>query len=143
MNSLLLQVQKLLFIPYKWGGNSPIEGLDCSGLVCELMRSVGEIPFRADMSAQQLFDHFAAGRGEFNRQGLGSLVWFGDSVTKITHVAMMIDNYQMVEAGGGSSQILTREDASKAGAMVRIRLLDSRSDRVAVIKPYYRRIGMV
>ena len=94
------------------------------------------------MSAPKLFDHFAAGRGEFNRQGLGFGVVWG-LVTKITHVAMMIDNYQMVEAGGGSSQILTREDAAKAGAMVRIRLLDSRSDRVAVIKPYYRRIGMV
>lgn len=138
-----MQAEKLLFTPYKWGGNSPIEGLDCSGLVCELMRSVGEIPFKADLSAQQLFDHFSAGRGEVNRPGLGALVFFGESVTKITHVAMMLDTYQMIEAGGGGSTILTKEDAAKAQAMVRIRLLDSRSDKVAVIKPYYRRIGMI
>ena len=69
------------------------------------MRSVGRSHFERDMSALQLFDHFAAGRGEFNRQGLGSLVWFGDLVTKITHVAMMIDNYQMVEAGGALTNL--------------------------------------
>lgn len=143
MNVLLMQAQALLFTPYRWGGNSPMEGLDCSGLVCELMRSAGEIPFRADMSAQQLYDHFAAGKGEHNRPGLGSLVFFGESVTKITHVAMMVDNYRMIEAGGGGSDTLTKEDAIKKGAMVRIRLVDSRSDKVGMIKPYYRRIGMI
>lgn len=138
-----MQAQALLYKPYKWGGNSPIEGLDCSGLVCELMKSCGEIPFKADMSAQQLFDHFAQGRGEQNRVGLGSLVWFGESVTKITHVAMMLDAYRMIEAGGGGSDVLTVQDAIRKNAMVRIRLVDSRSDKVAVIKPYYRRIGMI
>lgn len=137
-----MQIQAMLYTPYRWDGNSPITGLDCSGFICELMRSVGEIPFRADMSAQQLFDHFSM-LGEHNRHGLGSLVWFGESSTKITHVAIMVDNYLMAEAGGGGSAILTKEDAAKANAIVRIRLLDSRADRVAIIRPYYRRIGLI
>lgn len=142
MNTLILQVQRFLFTPYVFGGNNALTGIDCSGLVCELMKSCGELP-AGDYSAQGLYDYFSSGRGEWNRPSLGALVFFGKSVTEITHVAMCLDQYSMVEAGGGGRDCLTKEDAAKRGAMVRIRLIDSRSDKVALIKPYFRRIGMI
>lgn len=142
MNILLLQAEKMLHIPYIWGGNSPISGLDCSGLVCELMKSCGELP-PGDYSAQGLFEYFSNGRGEWNRPGLGALVWFGKSASEITHVGMCLDQYRMIEAGGGGKDCLTVADAIRKNAMVRIRLINSRTDQVALIKPYFRKIGML
>lgn len=128
--------------PYMWGGNNKLTGLDCSGLVQEILRSAGEAP-PGDLTAQGLFDHFSQGRGEWNRVQIGSLIWFGESTSKITHVAMALDQYRMIEAGGGSSRCLTVDDAKKCGAMVRVRPIASRKDRVAIIKPYFRGVGQI
>jgi cell wall-associated NlpC family hydrolase len=145
MMLLLAYAESLLGTPYKWGGNNPLEGLDCSGLVNELLRSVGELGSE-DLNAQGLFDKYHQGAGEWNRTSVGSLAFFGESVVKITHVAMVIDVSgagRIIEAGHGSSLTLTYEDAARRGAFVRVRPLNYRKDLVAIIRPYYRVIGMI
>lgn len=140
---LMAYADSLLGTPYKWGGNNPLEGLDCSGMIVELLKSAGERLPAPDMNSQQLFNYYQAGNGEWNRQTEGALAWFGKSVTQITHVAILRDRYRIQEAGGGSRDIVTRDAAEKEGAFVRIRPIGYRNDLVAIIRPYYRGIGQI
>lgn len=139
----ILKAYALSFLgtPYKYGGENRLDGLDCSEFIQELLRSVGLDP-PGDQNAQALFDHFSV-NGEWNRHGMGSLVFFGKDARNITHVAMMLDQYRIIEAGGGRADTKTLDDAKKRGAMVRIRHLSFRKDVVAVIRPRYTTIGNI
>jgi len=139
----ILKEYALTFVglPYKWGGKSPLEGYDCSGFIQELMRSVGLDPPN-DQTAKALFDHFSE-NGEWNRLGMGSLLFFGRGPKYISHIAMALDTYRMIEAAGGNSTTLTKQDAIDREAMVRIRLIKSRKDLQAIIRPNFVKIGMI
>jgi cell wall-associated NlpC family hydrolase len=126
---------------YRWGGDDPIHGWDCSGLVQELLASVGMDP-PGDQTAQALFDHFEK-VSEWNRYGAGALVFYGKSVREITHVAMMVDSYRIIEAGGGGSATVSSEVAARQNAYVRIRHISRRKDIVALLRPRYSTIGLV
>lgn len=141
---ILLQAYALSFLGthYKFGGNNKLEGLDCSGLVMELLKSTGEPLPQGDMSAQGLFDHFST-NGEFNRYQIGALAFYGESATKVTHVAMLLDQYRMIEAGGGDRLTLSIDDAKAKGAIVRIRPVKRRKDLIAIIRPKYATIGQI
>lgn len=128
-------------IPYKWGASHPSDGYDCSGLVQELLRSCGIDP-PGDQTAQALFNHFEK-NSTWNVRQIGSLAFFGASPSAISHVAMLLDPYRMIEAGGGGSKTLTAQDAIRDNAFVRIRLVTSRKDLVAVLKPNYSSIGVI
>lgn len=142
MNLLAAYAFSFLGTFYKFGGNNKLEGLDCSGLVVELLKSTGEpLPY-ADMSAQMLFDHFSQ-NGEYNRYQIGALAFYGKSATEITHVGMLLDPYRMIEAGRGDRLTLTLEDARAKGAVVRIRPVKRRKDLVAVIRPKYATINQI
>lgn len=139
----ILRAYALSFLgtPYKFGGANRLDGLDCSEFVQELLRSVGLDP-PGDQTAQALFDHFST-HGEWNRHGMGALVFFGKDARSISHVAMMLDNFRIIEAGGGRSDTKTLDDAKARGAMVRIRHMSFRKDVVAVIRPRYTTIGNI
>lgn len=143
--SIITYAHAMIGTPYKFGGNNPIEGIDCSGLVTELMKAAGELEHGQDLTAQQLFDHFAqaAGSDSMDRPAPGALAFYGKSVSEITHVAFMITPYQIIEAGGGDRTTLNDEVAAKKNAFVRMRLLRYRKDFLTTIKPGYRRIGML
>lgn len=125
----------LINIPYSWGGDDAT-GFDCSGLVLELLQGCGVIRHKFDTTAQGLYNMFDS-KGVHNSKGFGALVFFGKSKIRITHVGFMLDNFRMLEAGGGGSHIKTLEDAIKYNAFTRIRPIDIRSDLVAIIKPRY------
>jgi cell wall-associated NlpC family hydrolase len=140
MDLLRSYALSFLLTPYKWGG-SGFDGIDCSGFVQEILKSVGLDPAQ-DQTAQGLFDHFNK-TGEWNSYRIGSLAFYGESVLKITHVAFLLDPYRVIEAAGGGSKCLSREDATRENAFVRIRLIKYRADLVAVIRPRYSTIGLI
>lgn len=45
---------KLLNTPYRWGGNDPMEGFDCSGLAIEILQSAGKFDRNKDTTAHGL-----------------------------------------------------------------------------------------
>ncbi|TXG77618.1 peptidoglycan endopeptidase [Candidatus Dojkabacteria bacterium] len=139
----LLKEYALSFIgvPYRWGGDDAILGYDCSGFIQELLKSCGEDP-PEDQTAQKLYDHFEK-KGRWNSLGLGALAFYGKDTTKISHVAMMLDGYRIIEAGGGGSTTIDLNAAAAQNAFIRVRLLKERKDLVAIIKPYYHAIGMI
>lgn len=142
---MLLTMYAMQFVgtPYIYGGKEPTGGLDCSGLIQILLKSVSEDP-PGDQNAQAYFDYYSeAGRGEYNRQECGALVFFGESATKISHIGMLLDQNRFIEAGGGHSTTLTKAQASSDRAFVRLSHLSSRKDIIAIIRPRYRAIGCI
>lgn len=137
MNRLVDYALSFVGLPYRWGGDDPILGFDCSGFVQEILASVGEDP-KGDQNAHSLFLHFkrygTIQKG--NISGEGDLAFFGTQ-SRVTHIAFCIDKYRMVEAGGGGSLIRTREDAEIKNAYVRVRPIDTRFDLVSIIRPEY------
>ena len=112
-----------------------MEGFDCSGLVIEILKSVGMAP-PYDTTAQGLYEYFKGNSDDINR-GLGSLVFFGRSEREISHVGFLLDSYRMLEAGGGNSKTVTKSVASKQNAFIRIRPVSNRKDLVGYLFPPY------
>jgi len=131
----------LLGTPYIYGGNNPLEGMDCSGAVLEVLKAVG-IWKNGDTTSQGLYDHFAkSGRDMTSAAKMPNvlrapdILFFGESKTEISHVALYYGFQLMWESGGGGSSTKTLEDAKKAGAFVRLRPMDLRGDLVAILRP--------
>jgi cell wall-associated NlpC family hydrolase len=119
--------------PYRWGGENPMEGYDCSGFVQEILRSVDLDP-RGDQTAQTLYNTMKGRKGDILEPG--SVVFYG-KWDQITHVAFAINRSQIIEAGGGGRAVKSIEDAKRYGAFVRIRPYDYRNDLVDIIYPSY------
>jgi len=119
--------------PYRWAGDD-FSGWDCSGLCVEMLKAGGILTEQEDKTAQQLFDSFQG--YELGKPIHGVLVFYGKSRTKITHVGICIDNYLMIEAGGGGSKTLTTSDAIRQNAFVRVRPIRRRKDVVAFCDPF-------
>ena len=117
--------------PYIWGGDDPIAGVDCSGLVINILQSVGRLPYRGDWTAEQLSKMFV----EASTPNHGVLAFFG-SIAKITHVGFCLDKYKMIEAGGGGRDNISKEAAIAKNAYVRVRPIDARTDLVKLSDPF-------
>lgn len=117
--------------------------MDCSGFVCELLRSVGEL--NGDYTSQGILDYYDnSGRANMNSgPTFGAVVFYGTSSTKVRHVAFCLDAYRVIEAGGGGRNTDTLTLAASQDAYVRIRLIKHRADIVGMIKPYYVKVGGV
>jgi cell wall-associated NlpC family hydrolase len=116
---------KFLGTPYVWGGNDIATGVDCSGFVCEVARSIGFIGAK-DYNAQNLYSHFL-GLGMSSEIKRNSILFFGKDEKSITHVAIAIDDQYMIEAGGEGRVSTNR-------GYVRIRPIINRSDLIIAIK---------
>jgi len=121
--------------PYKWAGDDPIEGIDCSGLVIECLRAVGKYPHKQDSTANGLFENFAWLEKHVTSAEAGCLVFFGKP-SAVTHVAICLSHEVMIEAGGGGSTTLTEEIAAKQNAFVKMSPIKRRSDIVGFINPF-------
>lgn len=115
--------------PYIYGGDNPLIGFDCSGLVSEGHRAYGLIGFRERFSSQYFFDKYAAKyiprtNGHIQRN---DILFFGKE-GKIKHVAIALNQDQMIEAGGGDEYTIDISAAGKYDAFVRIRPISNRVD---------------
>ena len=118
-------------VPYLWGGNNPLTGFDCSGLICEGLKAHDII--KADMTSQGLYDYLSK-QGLRSQLTQDSVLFFGKSRTEISHIAVAINEKLMIEAGGGNETTTTLSAAKAANAFVRIRPISNRKDLVAVLK---------
>jgi cell wall-associated NlpC family hydrolase len=133
----VLEIVALSFVgaPYRWGGENPMGGFDCSGLAQEILRAVGMDP-PGDQTAQMLYDHFKT-RSDTNVRQFGALTFYGTGLSRISHVGFMIDDVHMIEAGGGGSSTIDIDAAIRQNAFVRIRPFNARKDLLDVLNPRY------
>jgi cell wall-associated NlpC family hydrolase len=128
-STLEILAQSYMGIPYKWGGNNPIEGFDCSGLVCEILRAMGKID-KTDYSAAALYD--MTKKKQTEKYARGCLAFYGKNLSSISHVAILLSPDTILEAGGGNSECTNIDIAAMRGACVRLRPLKYRKDFLAV-----------
>lgn len=95
VNDAMQYVDKL---PYVWGGESLVNGADCSGFVMQLYKKYGiNLPHNAQMQ-------FNSGLGTkvYNQQELqpGDLVFFGSGANNIHHVGIYAGDGKFIEERG-------------------------------------------
>lgn len=142
--------ERALFLPYHWGGNDPMEGFDCSGLVVEGLKAAGRFGRTTDMTAHQMYEHFRQTGlvvpapwetlvpSEAAALRPGCLVFFDrDGNRTIEHVEIVWRNdgaeVFTVGASGGGSRTVTVEDARQHDAYVKIRPADG---WIAAVDPF-------
>lgn len=133
----LLRDYALTFVgvPYKWGGSNPIEGLDCSGYVQLILAAAGMDP-PGDQTAQALYNTLKL-KSAIGVRELGSIAFYGPSLSQISHVGFCLDSHRMIHAAGGNHLTLTPKDASLKNAFVKVTMINYRSDLIAILKPDY------
>lgn len=135
-NKLLYDLaMSYLHVPYIWGGANPSFGLDCSGLCIEILQSVGVLERGFDATAATLYQSPLFSRADGPE--FGDLVFFGPSIKTISHVGFVLGSELMLEAGGGNSSTLSRPEAYKQNARVRIRPIANRKDLIGFRRPKY------
>ena len=122
-------------VPYKWGGETPMGGYDCSGFVQEILNSVGMDPL-GDQTAQALYDYFVGVGKLLHEPKIGCLIFFGQASIKVTHVGFMLNSLQMIEAGGGGRKTIDKQSAIDHRAFIRVRPYHYRRDLIQIINPF-------
>jgi gamma-D-glutamyl-L-lysine dipeptidyl-peptidase len=85
--------ERFVGIPYQWGGNNVVDGMDCSGFVRAVYNLCGvNIP---RTSGEQFRVGKNVSRGDLVD---GDLVFFGYSESSISHVGIFVGNNRFVHA---------------------------------------------
>jgi cell wall-associated NlpC family hydrolase len=121
-------------LPYRWGGDDPMEGFDCSGLVIEILKSVGLLPKHGDWTAADLWRYFNDRPIDSPRKGC--LVFYGDPPT---HVEFCINRYFSIGASGGGRASVDEAAASRMNAYIKVRPMNLATARFR--DPFFRRRG--
>lgn len=115
-NELVAYATNLIGTPYVWGGNTPAQGLDCSGLLYYIQKKAGsEVE---DMTAS---GYSTIGKKiDIGNKKPGDFLFFGRPVS---HCAIYVGNGYMIESRGGR-----KNTASNPGIGVVKSLVSHRSD---------------
>lgn len=88
-------------VPYKWGGNTPSEGFDCSGFVKYVFADVGVSLPRTSRQQARVGEWIPADVSVLRQ---GDLMFFASNGSRIDHVAMYAGNNRILHSsssGGG------------------------------------------
>lgn len=102
-NEIVATAKRFLGIPYAWGGDSPIEGFDCSGLTMTVYRINGLILPHSSRA------QFKTGT-PVSKSGLrkGDLVFFATKRgRRVSHVGIYTGNNQFIHAPGKNKRVRT------------------------------------
>lgn len=121
--------------PYRWGGDDP-SGIDCSGLIVEILQGVGLLKHGTDYDVAGLID--ALGHDKLTTVFVpGALVCYHDARGIYTHVGMLTEASGIVlQAAGGGSATQTVDDAWRSNAFVKLRPVDYRKEAYIIIDPF-------
>lgn len=117
ISNALRHIQNYAGMWYRWGGDSPLSGFDCSGLACEYLKSLGIMRRGSDTTAQGIANFMPHHHKAF----AGDLAFFGKTTKDITHVEICISRYLAIGASGGGSKTLTVADAMRDRAFIKVR----------------------
>ena len=133
-------------LPYRWGGDDPLKGFDCSGFVIEVLKSVGVLPAAGDWTADSLYRRFtrlAEAHGINHARSLpeaGVLAfWSYEGIRdKKRHVEICIDADHAIGASGGGSLVQTEADAVQQNAFIKVRPLVPRGamNGISYVDPF-------
>lgn len=130
----------LLGTPYRWAGDDPIQGFDCSGFVVEVLAGVGLFPHGHDATADELLQLWRD--SVVDRPTPGCLIFWKNAAGRATHVEIVLDGEHTIGASGGGSSTTDEDQAAKQNAFVKIRPIKYRGPSYVVVDPFSRRIPM-
>lgn len=108
-NAVLIRAISLVGTPYRWGGNTPDSGFDCSGLVNYVFRDM--LGVRLPRTSRELFA-LQGPRLVPGQLAAGDLVFFGSGGT-VSHVGIYVGEGRFVHApNSGGTVRLDRLDGS-------------------------------
>lgn len=115
-------LETFLGTPYHWGGDDPMGGLDCSGLMVLVLQGVGRFPIPGDSSAEGLRQKYPA----VSVPIMGCLAFRENDKGKTVHVGMVWEvlgdgTVLVIEAGGGDASTTDLAEAVKQNAFVKLR----------------------
>lgn len=122
-------------VSYLWGGQSPETGFDCSGLVLWAFNMIG---WRLhDMTAAQIYEHFKNKEIAQNLSREGCLWFYGDDLTKISHVMIVFKKWEdeifvLVGSRGGDKNTINNKKAFQQNAFVDVVLSNYWKDKFQI-----------
>lgn len=128
-----------LGLPYRWGGDDPMTGFDCSGFVIELLKSVGILPVGFDTTADGLWKMYRD--REVGRPRDGCLVFYGKD-GYASHVEYCINGLLSIGASGGRSTTTDLPAAVKQNAYIKVRPTCHRKDVIGYADPFLPKPGV-
>jgi cell wall-associated NlpC family hydrolase len=125
---------EFLGLPYRWGGDDPVHGFDCSGLVVEVLQGVGLLPHKSDMTANGLYLRYA--NKVVARGYAGCLCLWFDMAGLATHVEICVDEFHTIGASGGGSATTSDDAAAAQNAFIKMRPLGYRGTNYKLVDPF-------
>lgn len=102
-NNVLFHAINLIGTPYQWGGDSPADGFDCSGLVDYVYRRAVNLDLPRTSRAMAQLN--APRITRINRLASGDLLFFRTDGRRIGHVAIYVGNGRFVHAPNSRSPV--------------------------------------
>ena len=99
--ALLSQAHQVLGVRYKYGGETPYEGFDCSGLTQYVYRHANGFTLPRTAAEQSQ----ASRTISFNEMKPGDLIFFRTSGTKVNHVGIYVGRGQFIHAASGGGRV--------------------------------------
>jgi len=131
---LILYALQFVGLPYRWGGDDPILGYDCSGMLQEILAAAGIAP-PGDQTANGLYNHFKKHHASTERKA-GALIFYGDG-KRVSHCGFFVSDNHVIEAGSGNSQTTSPAMAARQNAYVRMRPYNVRKGIMGIFFPLY------
>jgi cell wall-associated NlpC family hydrolase len=131
-------LMQFIGLPYIWGGKNVNKdrGLDCSGLVENALQYFRLNP-PLEMNAAQMCKFYSDWAKASCAPQFGALAFFGKDADSIEHVAICLNETQMLEAAHGDHTCVNPTIAAQRGAKVQVDSIARRKDLFTVVMPPY------
>lgn len=107
VNDFIAYLERQEGVPYKPGGDDPVEGFSCSGLVCWGLRAWGIVEHSRHITCNAMAERFKD-RVSGGAPARGDLLLFGAG-GDYTHCAVAVSPWQMIESSNGGPDPCVRK----------------------------------